>query len=315
MGFASLPDRLDLLARHAERDPVGTYTGSVSSFVEVRLEPACHLGGRVLAPDGNAVANVVVTLTTRSGHIDETRYTLSDEDGRYEFSGLLGTAEFELMSYPPRESDTWRTRRQEWVGFGSARRLERDIQFREPMEIRGRVLDQESGEPLRGIGVTLRGDLCVGSSSDRDGRFRFLVADDVGTYRIVVEASSLRELAATDVEVQPGAGLSELEFRVPRPSVLRVRLLSGGTAHVPPGALWIDHREGSDVEIHRALEFNPDGWATYSLSAEPFRVRAELPPAEDGTVHWGESEWIEPKAGETVEVTVELDQVRYPTKP
>ncbi|MDQ3330161.1 MAG: carboxypeptidase-like regulatory domain-containing protein [Planctomycetota bacterium] len=140
--------------------------------VDVFVEPAVTIAGRVLDPDGKPVAGVTLApAKTGSGNslTGDTRFSYeTNADGRFEMKlPASGDAEYNLIAHDGKYGQ-WRT----WAnGVGEpfrtspGERIE-DVELRltRPATVRGRVTDSQ-GRPKRGI------DVRAVSGDERDNRY------------------------------------------------------------------------------------------------------------------------------------------------
>ncbi len=91
--IAGLPDGDALVmawdpTRGAAREQVGRFTAGGSMTVELRLQPACFISGRVTFDDGSPAAAVSVAFTGDGRALPYTSVSTAD-DGRFSVRGLL----------------------------------------------------------------------------------------------------------------------------------------------------------------------------------------------------------------------------------
>jgi protocatechuate 3,4-dioxygenase beta subunit len=174
------------------------------------------LTGRVVGPDGHALAGAVLTVTDFPGH--QVARGISDADGGFRL-GLPTGGTYLLIcaaeNHQPVASMVA-------MGMGEVRR---DITLAGASVVEGRVL-RHGGEPISGATVTLtdaRGEVVGAAVTGPDGEY--VLADLYpGEYTLTASAQGVRPVAqAVSVE-----GIGSHRFDV----VLRSNATAGGTVRV-----------------------------------------------------------------------------------
>ncbi|MEX2531936.1 MAG: carboxypeptidase regulatory-like domain-containing protein, partial [Gemmatimonadota bacterium] len=232
---ASLADVLAIYEA-AEKYDVPLFSSSSLRYVDNAAAPAiATIQGVVLDREtGNPIPSAIVQLSTAG----ETRSERTDGAGRFAFVDTpLGTYRLEALHPGYRAAPA----REVTVAAGetldlellldpdpllldsilvSAERAERALRTEEQLIV-GRLIDDESGEPLQ-MG-TMRLVSHLGSPvatifSDDDGRFR-LVSPRPGTYRVTAERMGYEPAESAELHLMPGDSIG-VEFRLSARAIL-----------------------------------------------------------------------------------------------
>ncbi len=148
------------------------------------LSPARPIEGVVTAADtGKPLSGVTLQLVVGLGYpAPGCAYGQTDEQGRYRFNCHLARS-YGIYVYPPPESGYLETFADVNPEPSDAKGMVRDFRLQRGKIIRGRVLDSETGEPIRGASVlflpVVHGELLDGGNCNwpnpaltgKDGRF------------------------------------------------------------------------------------------------------------------------------------------------
>jgi protocatechuate 3,4-dioxygenase beta subunit len=265
------PGPIDLVA-----DASGWQTGSVAGLelrggeekrgIEIRLEPAAILRGRVLAPSGRPLPDAQVMVAPEDRQRGFHSAT-TDAEGRYELDSLPPGLRTLEASHPDHGS----ARRQVEVRVGET---SFDFTLEEGNEVSGRVVD-DAGVPVAGAQVWLAGAGRPASTmSQSDGGFRFAAVAD-GSYRAGVDKEGFARSDRVPVTVA-GSSVEGLELRLSRGGALAGRITGVEAAELARVQVvaW-----GNGMPLGGRVE--PEG--SYRIEHLPegeWRVRAELPGTE-----------------------------------
>lgn len=258
-----------------------------ASSYEVHLElPSGRVAGRVLGPDGEGVARVVVRAEAESGPVLARARALTDPRGRYVLSDLAPgswtlTTDAERAVLPGTGLLSSATLRGLLVGPGASL-VDVDLELHVAGELRGRVLTLD-GEPVADASIELRdaGGAVVrgaGASSDESGRF---VVTGVPAGDLTVIAHRWREVTSRPVPVRVIAGgVAEVELELAPGTELRITALDAG-GHEVSARLKVEDEDGRDHATPGAGRWKPrPGSATRRVGPLPpgrYRVTAILP--------------------------------------
>lgn len=202
------------------------------------------LQGRIVGPDGKPVAGLqpmVSFLTHRPGFdplaigtlssafapppaVSDLMVTPTDETGHFRVRGIPPGSRMSLKVTDERFAHT--SVRLAWGELREGRPIE--IALAPPATIRGRVLNAEGGTPRPGVSVGLYAG--GGTTADANGRYEFR------NLRPGVHHVYLHELprqftarAVSDVKVEPGATVENVDLLIERGVTIRGRATAQGT--------------------------------------------------------------------------------------
>lgn len=237
--------------------------GKTTTNVEVRLDPAARVTGRVSGRDGAPIAGVYVMVVEsgpRQGAIADSAAT--DSNG-----------EFKLTSVPPGDrrlafSKQGFLRQEKAVESAASKESHVDVVLDRGLELRGRVVD-ESGQPVPSASISAQapGDGSVGRS-DADGSFVVSGLRDLH-YALVARKNGFAEGRIDDVVPGGTAGPLTITLR-------RGATVTGHVSNVPAGTTWvgvniIGDRTSTNGRVDSSGSFSvtgvPDGNFTAEASA------------------------------------------------
>ncbi len=225
--FAPEDPTVDMKQSGADRESEDT----VPPTFRCRLAPIRSVEGVVTAADtGKPLAGLLVEVTAFGGDgRGRSVRTRTDEQGRYRADSRTGN-DYYISLYPRHESGYLATQlRQEWPP--GAERLTIDVRLDRGAIVRGRVLDDQGGEPIGGASVVYRLST-KNPAREKDYEFqhpdltddegRFTLAAPSGPGYLLVEPTDrsylrspeigdlLPELAPRDGRIMP-VGLTPIE--------------------------------------------------------------------------------------------------------
>ena len=106
--YADSPRKLYAYQLSSKTSAVLSVSGEMTSGVEIRLQPAVTLRGRVVDADGLPVSNIVLNgAGVPSGNLSDVDYRLAtDNDGRFEIPGLVPGESYTIYGT---HRDFWKT--------------------------------------------------------------------------------------------------------------------------------------------------------------------------------------------------------------
>jgi len=156
------PDRAAKFAPCSISMPQGAFASrDMSRKAEILLAPATSgLKGTVTARDGKPIAGVTIDLELTGDHGKCSYQAITDNDGRYQFTGLAAGRYMVSNVCPPSGSQWirlagWKMRQDASVGEGKT--ATKDFQLTAGSRLKGRVLD-DTGKPIADAAVTCNMD-------------------------------------------------------------------------------------------------------------------------------------------------------------
>ena len=201
--------------------------GKTTADVDLRLDPAGRVAGRVTARDGSTLSGVYVSVVQGSG---------GRPMGIAEAATTDSNGEFKLESVPPGDqrvsfSKQGFVRQEKSVESGPGKESRIDVVLDPGLELRGRVVD-ESGQavPMANIQVQATGE---GANARSDGGGMFTVAGlrDLH-YSLVARKSGYVDARVDDV-VPGSSGPVTLTMR-------RGGSVTGRVTNIPAGATFVN---------------------------------------------------------------------------
>jgi hypothetical protein len=154
--------------------------GSAATPAEVVLAPAARVIGRVMTRFRSIkVDGLKVAMQGSHGHHGIWAETITDAEGRFEFTGLAeGTANIFLMDHP--NDGPWTYRAVADTALLTGRTAEVAIELIRGVQVEGKVFDARNGNPVAGVGVGVYGPMrprsgaaIISAKTDNNGRCRF----------------------------------------------------------------------------------------------------------------------------------------------
>lgn len=144
-------------------------------YTTIRLPAPKTVAGRVLNPDGTPAANIAIELD-KTIAVDDVRRgradmkTLTDDDGRFEFDGILPHPYIDYTLKLKTDNETAPVNQIAEPG------KEVVIQLQKALSIKGRVVDNDTDHPIEGIIVSTgkqhaKHEIAVSAETDSEGRF------------------------------------------------------------------------------------------------------------------------------------------------
>jgi protocatechuate 3,4-dioxygenase beta subunit len=274
--------------------------GALEHARDFVLQRGAEAHGRVLAPDGAAVAGAAVRLTAPVPAVDARLRDLaavSDAGGRWRLRAVPAGAEVQVVA----GRDGYASRTTEPLRFAAGERREIDLVLREGARLPGRVADAR-GRAVEGarvrwgrvgpgderrLGDAFRADELLGTRvlrTDADGRFE-IDRLEAGRHVVKVEREGFCDWYRKDVAVPEEGDATPLTATLEGSLPIRGRVLDATTGAPVPGC-WVyakeeDPSEGEATDPGRVRPLSsgqtaPDG--TYSLD--------RLPPGRFEVVAW-----------------------------
>jgi len=218
--------------------------------VEFGLSRAARVHGRVLAADTEEP--IAGARIAQEFGLGERVVVESGADGSY----ALAEVPCGMTASVSLSAGGFATCTREFQLDPLAGDLEQDLHLARGAEVKGRVVDWESGAGLAGA-------LVSGLEADADGRFAGRLLAAPGTARTRVEVTAEGH-ASLNAPVELGTG-EELEFRLPRLAFVEGRVLDAAGQPLTDVQVYLSHRgpqrpDGLVVDTG-PLSARPAGWA------------------------------------------------------
>ena len=302
---------------------LGPNEGSTEEPTVIRLGRKLTIRGIVLDPDGNPVANAAVIHSrerTNQRGASTTHYMgagspMSDAEGRFELADLPPGFRYNLTAQPPEGDTMLSTSKSAVVDLteaGEAPEVTLTLQRGEAIE--GIVVDAQ-GAPIEGANIRAHFNFASHAPpptirSDADGRFVVTgFPEGASISHLQVDAAGYSPATRQNVNALDG----ELRIVLERSTTvnLLVRDPVGNTPvadydYILYGHAWTETSAESAVRVK-----SPDGRAVLTVAGAQGRRIVAAERGEDGipTGRRGAVRFT-PKAGETMEVTVDLEEGR-----
>ncbi|MHC1764787.1 MAG: carboxypeptidase regulatory-like domain-containing protein [Verrucomicrobiia bacterium] len=187
--FGSMDRNFSLIAQDEARNlAVAEEIDESTRALELHLQPALVITGRIEDPDGKPLTNGAVSVTLWAGNMGSSfrDQSKADSNGQFKVSCLPQTRRYSINASAPGYGSA-NQQVQEGAGEGNQVQLEPFVLRLADRDFAGQVIDQDE-KPVSGANVSIQGDgqPYVHVLTDKDGRFAAKVCE--GMVRIWANA-------------------------------------------------------------------------------------------------------------------------------